>query len=884
MAIPRSRPVKRIAHDGVVANAGHTIIDSGRAERQTLVDGETIIATLASLGRPASELDRISVEVVGANEALVRGPYHGEAGPETELRIGPGGVAWLTGRARRWDVTGPKASAAGEAAEPGVVPVELVGTPSIVIDDGRLIVEARFAESVDARLFVARGGVPVAFGEPDGAGFTASVAGERVEIIQSVPVPGATYEVQLLHRRAGFPPSAAGHGGQVDLGRVTGEVSNRAPVAVAGDDVTVPAGQTILLSGAGSYDEDGEIAGYEWREGTTVVSRERDFDYVGAEVGTHVLQLFVEDDDGARSVGDPVTITVEAVATADWSIASIAGDDTVTAAEDAAGARVEVTGPASAGATLFAGSTDLVTFATSGSGAAAVTVPANALAPPAGGTAGTLALRVNGETVATATYTYERPAATGYTVPAVEVLRVAPGLDGFGTDTAAGRRGRIMVVDTLAPDGPGSLMEAIQTREDRIILFNVAGEIKMPTRPYTWEGQMSVYGQSAPGDGVVISSEQDHPFPALLLYADDIFLQHLRVRARAATETNTNKACIDIGNSNKVIGRIVVDHCSLSWAPEELLGIWHDVENVTISNCLMYEALYHSTTGMTGKQSYPVVMGSGANRISLVRNVLATGDYRMPSMFSSFDTDVFNNIIYGYSTEATVMQCIRKPYDTTGNVHQNLYICPLLPGEGEHPERSGPEFQGKAGFPRCEVDTYISAGTDAQVRANVAGNGLILGRTDPTIRPIRTQYNGNHVPADHPTLTGPVIAAPRPPAIPLDQLEATLLDEVGARAPMRDAADARIIQHIRDRYVQMIDCVDGGVGTAKNYQCSIPERNQSMPTYASGPSRLGAAPDYVPASWKGAKGLAAGNNARVDDTNGDGYTDLEDYLAELATP
>ena len=57
-------------------------------------------------------------------------------------------------------------------------------------------------------------------------------------------------------------------------------------------------------------------------------------------------------------------------------------------------------------------------------------------------------------------------------------LAVFPGAEGFGTDTPAGRSGRIIKVTTLEREGSGSFFEAVKAKGPRVVVFEVGGTIK----------------------------------------------------------------------------------------------------------------------------------------------------------------------------------------------------------------------------------------------------------------------------------------------------------------------------------------------------------------------------------------------------------------------
>ncbi len=104
-------------------------------------------------------------------------------------------------------------------------------------------------------------------------------------------------------------------------------VANVAPVADAGADQTVDAGDTVTFTGAGSSDSDGTIASYVWTftyDGAAQELTGVSPTFVFAIAGSYTVTLTVTDDDGATDT-DTVAITVSAVVN-DPPVAD-AGDD-----------------------------------------------------------------------------------------------------------------------------------------------------------------------------------------------------------------------------------------------------------------------------------------------------------------------------------------------------------------------------------------------------------------------------------------------------------------------------------------------------------------------------------------------------------------------------
>ncbi len=99
-----------------------------------------------------------------------------------------------------------------------------------------------------------------------------------------------------------------------------------------------------------------------------------------------------------------------------------------------------------------------------------------------------------------------------------------PGAAGFGAHAVGGRGGRVIAVTTLADDGPGSLRAAVEAEGPRIIVFRVAGTIQL-TRDLKIENpNITIAGQSAPGQGVTL---RDYP---LIVQTDEV---HHPLSARA---------------------------------------------------------------------------------------------------------------------------------------------------------------------------------------------------------------------------------------------------------------------------------------------------------------------------------------------------------------
>src|SRR5256885_2874363 len=77
-----------------------------------------------------------------------------------------------------------------------------------------------------------------------------------------------------------------------------------------------------------------------------------------------------------------------------------------------------------------------------------------------------------------------------------------PGAEGFGALATGGRGGTTVRVTNLDDSGPGSFRDAVSA-EKRIVIFDVGGVIHIKS-PLSIPSNVTIAGQSAPGDGVAI--------------------------------------------------------------------------------------------------------------------------------------------------------------------------------------------------------------------------------------------------------------------------------------------------------------------------------------------------------------------------------------------
>src|ERR1051325_7946855 len=143
------------------------------------------------------------------------------------------------------------------------------------------------------------------------------------------------------------------------------------------------------------------------------------------------------------------------------------------------------------------------------------------------------------------------------TVSAKDVVAF-PGAEGFGRLASGGRGGDVYEVTTLDDSGPGSLREGLQTAKGpRTIVFKTSGTIQLKSRLQLTKSDITIAGQTAPGDGICL---RDYTFQ--LKGATNIIIRYLRLRLGDQNKPKGPRGGDDTFNTDD-IDRVIVDHCSL---------------------------------------------------------------------------------------------------------------------------------------------------------------------------------------------------------------------------------------------------------------------------------------------------------------------------------
>ncbi len=453
-----------------------------------------------------------------------------------------------------------------------------------------------------------------------------------------------------------------------------------------------------------------------------------------------------------------------------------------------------------------------------------------------------------------------------------------PGAEGGGMFSFGGRGGKVITVTNLNDRGPGSFREACETGGARIVVFNVAGIIRLKTPIIVRAPYITIAGQTAPGDGVCIAGE------SFWVNTHDVVVRHMRFRRG---ETNVGRR--DDAFGGNPVGNIMIDHCSCTWGLDENISFYRHMfspgadykdlklptVNVTIQNTISAKAL----------DTYNHAFGStlGGENCSFMRNLWASNAGRNPSIGWNGIFNFVNNVTYNWVHRSVDGGDYTALYNMINNYFKPGPLTPKNTPVGHRilkPE-SGRSKLGYYVFGRVHASGNIMEGYDAITKDNWAGGIQVQEQANTDGYTENMKWN-EPFPMPHLTI------------MPAKDAYKYVLKNAGATIPSRDIVDERIIEEVETGKPYYVEGLD------PNSFYQFEHRRLPNDSYKQGIitdiSQVGGYPEYkgtpyvdtdgdgMPDAWEKANGLNPNDPSdAVKDCTGDGYTNIEKYINGIST-
>ena len=362
-----------------------------------------------------------------------------------------------------------------------------------------------------------------------------------------------------------------------------------------------------------------------------------------------------------------------------------------------------------------------------------------------------------------------------------------PGAEGGGAYSFGGRGGRVIVVTNLNDSGPGSLRDACEQGGARIIVFNVAGIIRIKTPLIIRAPYITIAGQTAPGDGVCVAGE------SVWIDTHDVVIRFMRFRRG---ETFVGRRDDAIGGNP--IGNIMIDHVSASWGLDENMSMYRHMYNdstgkaedklgtvnITIQNSIFSEALdyWNHAFGST----------LGGENCAFIRNLWADNGARNPSIGWNGVFNFANNVVFNWNNRSTDGGDYTALYNIINNYYKPGPVTDLKDPISYRilkPE-SGRSKLPYVVFGRAHVEGNIIEGNEKVTKDNWNGGVQVENKKGELMSFAESSKYFAAMRSKKP------FPMPKITIVPTLEAKNYVLTNAGASLPRRDPVDTRIIKQV----------------------------------------------------------------------------------------
>lgn len=439
-----------------------------------------------------------------------------------------------------------------------------------------------------------------------------------------------------------------------------------------------------------------------------------------------------------------------------------------------------------------------------------------------------------------------------------------PGAEGFGCFTSGGRNGMVVEVANLNDSGDGSLREALNSypNDPLTIVFRVSGIIELKSDLRIKRSNLTIAGQTAPGDGICLKGR------SLIINGasgikdknhGNIIIRYLRSRPGARLPSGSYG--IDIENAHDII----IDHCSFSWANEECAALY-DVKNVSFQWCIISEGLYDAGHAK-GKRSYGGVWGG--QRVSFHHNLIADQNSRTVRFNGAraHDTtalvDYRYNVVYNWGTENA---CYGGEVEINGgssaiNLVNNYYL-------------PGPATVSRLKFVKANYNAQKAKGLGTwYLKGNIMQNDSLMTKNNDygiDLSELPSDVRKGLI-KDQPFYIEKYAVLNSSSA---QEAFTAVMKNAGANFPRRDAVDRRIVLSILNPHKAKTNSFKQGI-------IDSPEQVGGWPEYKSERGPKDDDQDGMADKWERSKRLKSTDPADRNTMDINGYTMIELYINSL---
>lgn len=427
--------------------------------------------------------------------------------------------------------------------------------------------------------------------------------------------------------------------------------------------------------------------------------------------------------------------------------------------------------------------------------------------------------------------------------------------------------------------------ERINFKIPTTIMFKVGGVIRLKQDIHTAVRNLTIAGQTAPGEGITFAN-------GTLNFSGSVNLIVRYIRSRPGDALGEETSAFRIENGKDFI----IDHCSFSWAIEETTHFSSN-ENSTVQWSIISESLYRSIH-KKGDRGYGTQWGG--EYASYHHNLLAHHNSRMPRINGSNSNDknalvdYRNNVNYNWANAGAFYGGEWEATGGNGFCHTNVVNNYFKPGPG----LSGTEYFCKPSYNRTgvEVDGYgkwfingnVMEGDAGKTSANWTGVSTSVVGSEENIRSDVEFMKTDGVIENYENYTETAEAA-----------YLSVLETVGVSYPKRGPHDIRLIEELKgEREIIRYDYSENGVNTptftksagiidTQNNLVSTEDQNAGKDawdvyeTVNSDQAPVDTDGDGIPDTWETSNGLDPNNSKDGLTFNEAGYLWLEQYLASL---